>query len=478
MSQRVSISKKDSILHCFYDLSLPYANYDLFQFLQLAELHRKRHGYDKLSFIFTTGTNSELEYSVQQNEVSLNNQVMSNFLVPSCWLLPSCSNVAWLRNQEEIGVFFEQAEGSVFPISYNPQMVVAQPTTKYSVYPDVTAAYLRGEEFSIFEEPEEYTRMISSYLSCQSELRRIITVTFRGVGDDPAVRAQIYQEWEEFLASLEPREYRIIIIPDNYRNWQESEFFSKYERCETATVNVLFRVALYRHAYLNMFIDNSCADSVRWTGASSLVFNQINRQVTSSLPWFRSILGVDFGDQLPMTSKNHVLVWGTQTKELIKSEFDKFSAEFPESLLGQTGGLVKHDTQSIRQQHLLCESVLNYISEKMSVLVEQEHIDTIKEIIRLDPDYAMPRYLLGLVAAQIDDFDNALQLFNDCIVLSNNERNPDFDKECHYLRAEIFEKLDKSEQVLQEYLELSKKYPEDAEISGRLSILQKTISKI
>ena len=46
------------------------------------------------------------------------------------------------------------------------------------------------------------------------------------------------------------------------------------------------------------------------------------------------------------------------------------------------------------------------------------------------------------------------------------------------MRAEIFEKLDESEQVLQEYLELSKKYPEDAEISGRLSILQKTISRI
>ena len=42
---------------------------------------------------------------------------------------------------------------------------------------------------------------------------------------------------------------------------------------------------------------------------------------------------------------------------------------------------------------------------------------------------------------------------------------------------EIFEKLDKSDQVLQEYLELSKKYPEDVGISGRLSILHKTISQ-
>ena len=478
MRQRVTLSKKDSILYCFYDLSLPYANYDFFQFLQLAELHRKRHGHDKLSLVFTADTSAELGYSAQRDAVALNSQVMSNFLIPSCWLLPSCVNVAWLRSQEEVSVFFEQAESSVFPITYDPQVSVAQPTTKYSVYPDVTAAYLRGEEFSMFEEPEEYTKMISSYLLHQPEFRKIITVTFRGASDDPAVRAQIYQEWEEFLASLGAKEYRIIIIPDNYHNWHQSEFFSKYECCEIATINVLFRVALYRHAYLNMFIDSSCADSVRWTGASSLVFNQINRQVTSSLPWFRSILGVDFGNQLPMTLKNHVLVWGTQTKELIKSEFDKFTAEFPESPLGQVDGLAKHDTQSIRQQRLLCESVLNYISEKMSVLVEQEHIDTIKEIIRLDPDYAMPRYLLGLVAAQIDDFDNALQLFNDCIVLSNNERNPDFDKECHYLRAEIFERLDESEQVLQEYLELSKKYPEDAEISGRLSILQKTISKI
>ena len=32
--------------------------------------------------------------------------------------------------------------------------------------------------------------------------------------------------------------------------------------------------------------------------------------------------------------------------------------------------------------------------------------------------------------------------FNDCIILSNNERNPDFEKECRYLKVGIFEKLD------------------------------------
>ena len=84
MSQRVTLSKKDSILYCFYDLSLPYANYDFFQFLQLAELHRKRHGHDKLSLVFTADTSGELGYSAQRDAVALNSQVMSNFLIPSC----------------------------------------------------------------------------------------------------------------------------------------------------------------------------------------------------------------------------------------------------------------------------------------------------------------------------------------------------------------------------------------------------------
>jgi len=477
VNQRVSLSKKDSILYCFYDLSVSYANYDFFQFLQLAELHRKRHGQDKLFLIFTAGTNDKFQHSDEQGEVAMNSQmIMSNFLIPSCWLLPSCVNVAWLRNEEEVNVFFDQVGSTIFPITYNPQLVIVQPMTKCSMYPDVTAAYLRDEEFSVFEEPEEYTNMVVSYLSCQPESRKVITVTFSATDCDPAVRTQIYREWEGFLGTLAEQEYRVIIVPDDYRSWQQSPF-SKYECCETATVNVLFRAALYRHAYLNMFIDSSCADSVRWTGASSLVFNQISRQVTSSLPWFRSILGVDFGDQLPMTSKRHVLVWGTQTKELIKSEFDKFTAEFSDNILGQANGRVTHGIQSIRQQRLLCESALNYISEKMSVLVEQEHIDTIKAIIRLDPDYALPRYLLGLVAAQIGDFDDALQLLDDCIILSNNGRNPDFDRACRSLKAEVFEKLDNSGQALQEYLELNKKYPENTEILDRISVLKKTIPK-
>jgi len=471
MNQRANLQRKNGTLYCFYDLSVSYANYDFFQFLQLAELHRKRHGKDKLFLIFIAGSDSKSQYS-QQDTAALDGQIMSNFLIPACWLLPSCVDVAWLKDEEEIKVLFGQAGDAVFPTNYNPHMATVQPTTKY-ISPEVTAAYLRGEEFSLFEEPDEYAKMVASYLASQEETSKIITLTVRGTDLDPAVRTQIYREWESFLGTLPKNEYRIIIIPDDYRNWQQSSFFCRYEHCETATINVLFRVALYRHAYLNMFIDNSCADSVRWTSASALVFNQINRQVTSSLPWFRSILGVDFGDQLPMTQNNHVLVWGTQTKELIKGEFDKFTSEYSKRFPDQTNGLAKHGIQSTRQKHLLCESVLNDISEKMSVWVEQEHIDTIKAIIRLDPDYAMPRYLLGLVAAQIDDFDNALQLFDDCIILSNNERNPNFDKECYNLKAGIFEKLDKPEQALQEYLELNKKYPEDTNIAGRISVLKR-----
>ena len=248
MNQRVSPSKKDSILYCFYDLSVSYANYDFFQFLQLAELHRKRHGQDKLFLIFTAGTSGKFQHSTEQGEVALNSQmIMSNFLIPSCWLLPSCVNVAWLRNEEEVNVFFDQVGSNIFPITYNPQLVMVQPMTKCSMYPDVTAAYLRDEEFSVFEEPEEYTNMVVSYLSRQPESRKVITVTFRATDCDPTVRTQIYREWEGFLGTLAEQEYRIIIVPDDYRSWQQSPF-SKYECCETATVNILFRAALYRHA--------------------------------------------------------------------------------------------------------------------------------------------------------------------------------------------------------------------------------------
>ena len=131
MNQRVSLSKKDSILYCFYDLSVSYANYDFFQFLQLAKLHRKRHGQDKLFLIFTAGTSGKFQHSTEQGEVALNSQmIMSNFLIPSCWLLPSCVNVAWLRNEEEVNVFFDQVGSTVFPITYNPQLVMVQPNDK------------------------------------------------------------------------------------------------------------------------------------------------------------------------------------------------------------------------------------------------------------------------------------------------------------------------------------------------------------
>ena len=45
-----------TILYCFYDLSVCPSSYDFFDFMQTAELHRKRYELEEIYFIFVPGS--------------------------------------------------------------------------------------------------------------------------------------------------------------------------------------------------------------------------------------------------------------------------------------------------------------------------------------------------------------------------------------------------------------------------------------
>ena len=99
---------------------------------------------------------------------------MRNVIIPSCWLLPSCKGIAWLQHRDEANLFFEKANGRVFPRNHIPQtMIVADYT-----WPGLVAAYLRNETFTTLRESPEYSKMVSS-LFPDTAGKKLITITIR-----------------------------------------------------------------------------------------------------------------------------------------------------------------------------------------------------------------------------------------------------------------------------------------------------------
>ena len=118
-----------------------------------------------------------------------------------------------------------------------------------------------------------------------------------------------------------------------------------------------------------------------------------------------------------MFKTNQRVAWGLETAKNIEEEFNRFISDFP-TLPNQP--LKEHDIQSKRQRQLMCEVALEYTAEKIkSHQIIQEDIDTLKAIIKLDDKFIGAKHLLGIIASNMGEYETAVQLFDNCIELSN-----------------------------------------------------------
>ena len=469
----------NDILYCFYDLSVSPPSYDFFEFMRTAELHRKRYGLDEIYFIFVPGPKEGFRDDSFARTISQRHTLMRNVVVPACWLLPSCKGAYWLQDRDEIGMIFENAN-HVFPRGYMPQ----KPINDYFRAGQISA-YLRGERQTQLREPPEYTQMVQSFLANKDVSQKLITVTVRDAPYDDQ-RNTNFSEWNIFLKKLPPAKYKVIIIPDTFNLW--SQKIHSFDYCELASVSILFRMALYRQAYLNMFTAQGPCSAVFGSDSSILMFGPVNTDVASTKQWKRKCeaLEPEEGNQYAMFKTNQRVAWGLETAKNIEEEFNRFISDFP-TLPNQP--LKEHDIQSKRQRQLMCEVALEYTAEKIkSHQVIQEDIDTLKAIIKLDDKFIGAKHLLGIIASNMGEYETAVQLFDNCIELSNegyhreiigrtqfhsDRSNP---IEYHLLKAKVLEKANNLEMALQEYLKIHEMDRENYGISERILRIQNKIA--
>ena len=458
-----------SVLYCFYDLDVSPASYDFLVFLQLAELHRIRYGYDRISFIFVPGSQDGFRDDDMPKTTEQRLMMMRNVMIPCCRLLPSRIGTVWLSDRNEVGALLEKANGHVFPRLYS----LKRPVADY-MWTGITAAYLRGESISLFKEPLEYTEMVESYLreSSISEPRKVITVTVRET-DYYKERNTNFSEWGPFLKELPDEKYRVIILPDTARVWSKNSFFDEFEHCQMASIDVLFRVALYRQADLNLAVNNGPVTLGSLTGSPTLILKMASEDPASKPGWLKYILGIEFGDQFPMLKMNYRIAWGPEQKDFLLDQFNSYIDDFAEL---PSEAVVEHGIQSDRQRKILCDNVWIYIRGRRMVFhanhIAQEDVDSLESLVKHNPHFCEPKQLLGEIAVYAGHFDLALQLFNDCVQMSQHSGDEEMYKASRLMRIEVLAESGNMEEALKEGVELSNAYPEDNEIINKVSSLR------
>ena len=428
----------DKTLYCFYDLAVSPPTYDFFPFLQLSELHRRRYELDNICFVFVPGSKDGFRDDMRHPRNSSERRAwMRNIVMPACYLLESCKQIIWLKGRDEAIYFLERSKSNVFPRSYSLDSSVGD----YS-HRGIVAAYVRGEKIAEIKETPEYTRMVNSYLAGRVTPQKLITVTIRDVDDSPSRNTNDF-EWRTFLQRLDPQKYKIIIIPDTSKVWQENNVLSDFEHCELASINLLFRTALYRRAYLNMAVNTGPVDLAYFSKSPFLCFKPITDGVISTTSGFwLQWMGLEVGDQYPSARQNQIIVWQDDTAECLEEEFYRFVSklEQDESLAER-----EHGFRSYKQRCMYYEIALSYVKEKLHSLnwspyakprivnkPLQEDIDTLKAIINVFSIDA--RFILGLIARKAGKHRVAIELFNDCI---KRTKSNDVKKTCQMMKTEI-----------------------------------------
>ena len=486
-----AVDDSSSTLYSFYDLGASPPTCDFLKFMQYAELYRRRYNLEKIHFIFVPGPKGGFRDDNLKRTIPQRSALMRNLVVPSCWLLPTCHGVSWLNNRREAIELFEKVGNvNVFPRNYNPK---AEVLVNDYLMSGLITAYLRGEEMVVLQEPSEYTSMVQGYLSARLSTQKLVTVTIR---DTPynTERNTNQPEWRSFLDSLDTSKYRVLIVPDTYNIWSKN--ICGFEYCEMASLNVLFRTALYRQAYLNMFTPGGPAEIALYSNSPLLMFRPVGKDVASTPDWYRTFYGMDpdHHHQHAMYKLNQRLAWGADKADYIQQEFNRYIGDFPEF---PHPPVKKHGIQSDTHRDLLCVAALLYVltqmncqriplGEMVSALqhysispppeipsIEQEDIDTIKAIIGLMPNDIRSRHILGVIAHHIGDFDIAAQSFDDCSKLADeNDGFPaEVRREFRLLKALMLEKGEKIQKSLCEYIEIDRRFPNDPEVLKRISVL-------
>ena len=372
----------DRPLNCFYDFSTSPAYHDFITFLQIAELHRIRHGFDTLRIIFVPGPKEGFRNDKLRTTES--NQLMArNVLLPACHLLKSCTSVMWL-DQRELAQGLLSNPSAVFPRDYTLENSISD-----YLEPAIQCAFLRDEVISYFTAPADKQKTAQAFIKSVCGNKKPLTITLREASHDHSDRRSINEtEWLKFFEKIDLNIYQPIIVRDTACVFDTDNVFPGYPKAPMASIDVLFRIALYENSYVNFFVNNGPYIFSLYTKYNSIVFKYSCENVLATTKEFlKNNVGLAYGDQRPITEKRTIIAWEDDDENVISAYFE-FMVDQIESGVDLSE---QHNVSSGEQIFNTIRIALNYIFIKFKYSVCEEdlrvllRIQQMNEILKDEP---------------------------------------------------------------------------------------------
>ncbi len=349
------------ILNCVWDFQVAPAYYDFIVFLQLADQFRIRKNLKFLRLIFMPGPRQG--YRDDNLRSTESNELMTrNVLLPACHLVESCQEVLFLKDRS-IGEQLLSNKVNVFPVNYSTD----NPISNYGEGALLSNFFL-GSKISYFKSPKDKLTQVDQYLLKYSKNKKPLVITLREASHDQGTRrCLIEKEWIGFFEKINLSEYQPIIVRDTEKVFNVDTVFHDFPHCHIASIDLLFRSALYERAFINFFCNNGPSFLALFLRANAILFKPIDESVTAcTSKWYENIIGIIQGEQRIWTSRKDLLCWEDDNVENIDMNFNIMIARINENknLFDQNNfGSIEQVLRSIK---VVLKYVFNNINFKVS----------------------------------------------------------------------------------------------------------------
>ena len=338
VSVRLALGRNDgTTLYFFYDLETCSITYDAATYLALAELERRRRGLESIHVVIVPGRRLEREPESYDRVVGpeARHARILNIVIPVLGLLPSCRGYTFCGSRKEAAAVHLVFARNVFPQGYRPGFPV-NPEGK-----ELRWRAAKGEKvFPLLQASQTDRQAISEFLGARARGRRVVVITLREYGY-MAARNSNLDSWLAFADGLDAARYAVVFVRDSGRAMEPLlPGGSRHFVCESASMNVGLRMALYEMAYLNMAIMHGPME-LCWYNESCryLLFLRVG-SAPQTEPEVLRRNAFDIGQSLPFARDHQRWIWEPDDLSTIRREFDAMEpllASLPHNGGSETG---------------------------------------------------------------------------------------------------------------------------------------------
>lgn len=316
-------------LYAVYDLAISPITFDVLQFLQLAEIHRRHVGFGRLSVVFVLGPERRFrERTPKDLAVAYSDKFwrLRHIHMQACWLLPSCSGVqVFLDRAEAARLLGRVPPQHVFPPKYR----LDEPKWSFLVANVVSYHKQSGRTPLVFRPTDAACQAVDRWIEANRLTRPIVALTLRNSIYEEDRNAR-FEEWLRFARRIDRDGYQPVFVPDTDQALVATprDYQTEYPHFWQGPIDLELRVGLYDRSHICMSDNGAAAFIHHWMKDShSVVFQppskvpQVFRKTGEGQSGMERVFGFKAGEQFPYCTPTQRLAWVEDIYDNILAEF-------------------------------------------------------------------------------------------------------------------------------------------------------------